>query len=266
MKIIYSIIILSTLLISCKKDIKLNLNNSVPQIVIEGIVSDKSNTQTITITKSVNFYDSSVYPAVSGAIVAISDNGNTPVIATETPAGSGIYQIQGMTAVYGHTYYMSVTIAGNTYTAQSTMPYPVALYDIAFYDNNPAAKPNNKKFSPIPKYDDPAQYQNNYRFVLYDNGVKSKSIMVRNDVLTNGRTNDEPLFTRDFDIVEYDNVTIEMYGIDPNVYQYFYVLSNLSGSGPGGGTTPANPVSNISGGVLGYFSAQTYQTRTVTVP
>ena len=263
MKILLNAFIVSVLLISCKKDIKLNLNHTAPQIVIEAIVSDKSTTQTITITKSVSFYDSSVYPTVSGAIVAISDNGNTPLLATET--SSGVYQIQGMTAVYGHTYYMSVTIAGTTYTAQSTMPYPVTLNDITFYDNNPAAKPDKKKYSPIPKYDDPVQYQNNYKFVVYDNGVKTTSIMVRNDNVTNGKTNEEPLFTRDFDIISGDMVTIEMYGIDHPVYQYFFELSQSNDSGPGG-TTPSNPQSNISGGVLGYFSAQTYQTKTVQVP
>ena len=262
MKILLNAFIVSILLISCKKDILLNLNHSDPQIVIEGIISDKSTTQTITITKTVNFYDSSVYPAVSGAIVAISDNGNTPVMATET--SKGIYQITGMTAVYGHTYTMSVTIAGNTYTAKSTMPYPVALNDITFYDNNPAAKPDKKKFSPIPKFDDPIQYKNSYRFVMYNNGVKSTSIIVRNDNITNGITNEEPLFTRNFDIISGDNVTIEMYGIDQPVYQYFFELSRSNDSGPGG-TTPSNPESNISGGVLGCFSAQTYQIKTAQV-
>ena len=263
MKILYSFIIATLLLSSCKKDIKLNLNHATPQIVIEGIISDKSTTQTITITKSVSFYDSSVYPTVSGAIVAISDNGNTPVLATET--SNGVYQIQGMTAVYGHTYSMSVTIAGITYTAQSTMPYPVILNDLTFYDINPAAKPDKKKYAPIPKFDDPIQYQNNYRFVLYNNGAKANTVMVRNDNVTNGKNNEEPLFTREFDIVSGDMVTLEMFGIDQNVYQYFYLLSTISGSGPGG-TTPSNPQSNISGGVLGYFSAQTYQTKTVQVP
>jgi len=264
MKKIYSIIIATLLLAGCKKDIKLTLNNSEPQIVIEGIISDKNNTQTVTITKSVNFYDKNNYPAVSGALVTISDNGSSPIQANETTPG--VYQIQNMPAVYGHTYKLSVTINGNTDTAISTMPFPVALNDIAFYTNNPGAKPANIKYSAIPKYNDPIQYQNNYRFDLFDNGIKSSSVIARNDVLTNGRTNDEPIFVRDFDIVDNDSVRIDMYGIDANVYQYFYTLATLSGSGPGGGTTPANPVSNISGGVLGYFSAQTYQTKTVKVP
>jgi Domain of unknown function (DUF4249) len=263
-KIIYSSFIATLLLIGCKKDIKLDLNQSASQIVIEGIVSDKNTTQTVTISKSVNFYENNTYPAVSGATVTISDNGASPVVATELPGG--IYQFQGMTAVYGHTYYMSVTIAGTTYTAQSTMPYPVTLNDITFYNNNPGAKPDKLEYSAIPKYDDPLQYQNSYKFVQYDNGVKDNTVIVRNDNVTNGKTNEEPIFSRDFKIHKSDVVTVEMYGIDPSVYHYFFLLSTQAGSGPGGGTTPTNPESNISGGVLGYFSAQTYQSKTVTVP
>ncbi len=263
MKIIYSAILASFLILGCKKDIKLDLNQSTPQIVIEGIVSDKSTMQTITISKSVNFYDNNIYPAVTGAIVTISDNGATSDTATELPGG--IYQIQNMTAAYGHTYYMSVKIAGATYTAQSTMPYPVPLNDITFYNNNPGAKPDKIEYSAIPKYDDPIQYQNNYKFVQYDNGVKDNTVIVRNDNVSNGKTNEEPIFSRDFKIHKSDVVTVEMYGIDINVYHYFFLLGSQEGSGPGG-TTPSNPESNISGGVLGYFSAQTYQTTTVTVP
>jgi len=264
MKKYYKIIISSLLFIGCKKDIKLNLNNATSQIVIEGIVSDKSTTQTVTISKSVNFYDPNIYPGVTGAKVVISDNGATPDTAKELPGG--VYQIQGMSATYGHTYYLFVTIAGTSYTAQSTMPYPVPLNDITFYTNNPGAKPDKLEYSAIPKFNDPIQYQNNYRFVQYDNGVKDNTVIVRNDVVTNGKTNEEPIFSRDFKIHKSDSVTVEMYGIDKNVYQYFYLLSTIEGSGPGGGTTPSNPTSNISGGVLGYFAAQTYQAKTVIVP
>jgi hypothetical protein len=47
--------------------------------------------------------------------------------------------------------------------------------------------------------------------------------------------------------------------IDGPVYDYFFSLNSIQGNGPGGGTTPTNPVSNISGGALGYFSAFTVQ-------
>lgn len=43
--------------------------------------------------------------------------------------------------------------------------------------------------------------------------------------------------------------------IDKSVYDYFSSLNKLSAGGINSSATPANPVSNVSGGALGYFSA-----------
>jgi hypothetical protein len=58
-----------------------------------------------------------------------------------------------------------------------------------------------------------------------------------------------------------DSVTIEMHCIDKPVYDYYYSLGNRDNS-----ATPANPVSNIVGGALGYFSAHTVRKTTAVVP
>ena len=57
---------------------------------------------------------------------------------------------------------------------------------------------------------------------------------------------------------------LEMSCIDSYVYKYFYTLA-VNGGGTSG-VTPANPESNITGGCLGYFSAQTIQQIVVVVP
>jgi hypothetical protein len=48
--------------------------------------------------------------------------------------------------------------------------------------------------------------------------------------------------------------------IDKNVFEYFKQLSGLDPTN-GQPTAPTNPVSNISGGALGYFSAHTTQKK-----
>ena len=53
--------------------------------------------------------------------------------------------------------------------------------------------------------------------------------------------------------------------IDDKVYLFYAALLQLSGGGPGGGVTPANPPSNISNGALGYFSAHTVRTRNIVI-
>jgi hypothetical protein len=53
--------------------------------------------------------------------------------------------------------------------------------------------------------------------------------------------------------------------ITRDTYLYYYTLNQQSGAGPGGGTTPSNPPSNIQGGALGIFSAHTKQLRVIAI-
>ena len=62
-----------------------------------------------------------------------------------------------------------------------------------------------------------------------------------------------------------DNVFVEMQCISNTCYIYYNSLDQQSGAGPGGGTAPSNPPSNIVGGALGIFSAHTVQRKTVTI-
>jgi len=50
--------------------------------------------------------------------------------------------------------------------------------------------------------------------------------------------------------------------IDKNVYEYWYSLDQSS-TGSSQSAAPGNPVSNMQGGALGYFSANTLQSRSV---
>jgi hypothetical protein len=54
-----------------------------------------------------------------------------------------------------------------------------------------------------------------------------------------------------------------MANIDRPVYDYFNQLATNTN---GQGATPANPVSNFSGGCLGYFSARSTDVKTVIIP
>jgi hypothetical protein len=47
------------------------------------------------------------------------------------------------------------------------------------------------------------------------------------------------------------------------VFDYFNSLALMN---DGQSASPANPLSNIQGGALGYFSAHTVQRRTVIIP
>ena len=121
-------------------------------------------------------------------------------------------------------------------------------------------------------YTDPAGRQNAYRFIQYVNGVREETNFVRDDDSNDGlKVERTLLYFYDDDEEEErkfnsgDNVRIEMLGISYPVYKYWYSLGQ-SATGESDSATPGNPVSNILGGALGYFSAHTIQSKSVIVP
>lgn len=246
---------------SCTKEIDIDLNSASPQIVIEGSITDQPAPYTVKLSKTVNFSESNNYPPVTGALVIISDN--TGVVDTLTETVSGLYQAHSITGTQGNTYTLKVIAEGKQYNAVSTMPYKVNLDSIRF---NPFAIPGSgtTTFGAVPLYLDPIATGNCYRFFLSANGKFAKSYLVSNDNIGNGSVNQNPLFSQDVEIHAGDSVKVTMCCIDVNTYNYYYTLSQLSGNGPGGGSTPSNPPNNITGTkALGVFSAYTMQIKTV---
>jgi hypothetical protein len=146
------------------------------------------------------------------------------------------------------------------------MAVPVLL-DTLYISNGPYGQ---FKFATV-GYTDPAGVSNNYRFVQYLNGIKDPAIFWENDEFTDGQFVSTQLDTgvdkKDDprNIKSGDTVMIEMQCIDSAVYKYWYSLHFNGGDG-GNIATPANPVTNLSGGALGYFSAQTVNRKTVIAP
>ncbi|OGU33945.1 MAG: hypothetical protein A2068_12390 [Ignavibacteria bacterium GWB2_35_6b] len=261
MKKYISIIIAASLFVSCEKVIDIDLNTSIPQIVIEGNISDEPGPYTVKLSKTVNYNDKNIYPPVTGAFVIISDNAGVTDTLTETVPG--LYQTHGITGIQGNTYTLKVIAEGKQYEAVSTMPYKVNLDSIQF---NLYSEPgeSEKTLAVVPLYLDPIEFGNSYRFFFSANGIEDKTYQVGNDNIGNGRINQQPFFSEDVKFHNGDTVKVTMLCIDVNAYNYYYTLSQIGGGGLVGGSTPSNPPGNIFGdNALGIFSAYTTQTKTV---
>lgn len=260
MKKILAILPLITILFaSCEKEVDVDLNDSDPQIVIEGEITDQPGPYFVRISKSVNFSNSNTYPSVSGAIVSISDdNGNVDRL---TEVENGLYRTNTTVGASGKTYNLSVSINNINYSAISTMPQKVMLDSLKFDRfRTPDGKDN---YTTIPVYNDPITNGNNYRFLMTVDGVKDKTYYVDNDIIGNGITNVRGLINPDNEVALNSSIKFEMRCIDEPTYLYFNSLSQISGGGPGGGVTPSNPPNNIKGGkALGFFAAYTTQSIT----
>jgi len=249
--------------VSCESVIHIDLDSSTPQIVIEGNLTDQHEPYVVKISKTVGFNDASIYPPVQNAIVSIADDaGNTERLTEVLP---GTYQTRDLRGIPGRTYRMIVKIDNQEYNAKCKMPALVKLDNISFIERSGLPIPGGfeKTLALIPRFVDPANVSNYYRFVQWENGKKDKAILILNDDIIDGKLNKQPLISFDFKIKLGDTVKLEMQNIDQQVYDYFSALNNNDSNRPGGSATPANPTSNISGGVLGYFSAHTVQQRTI---
>lgn len=239
---------------SCQKVIKVNLNSSNPRYVVQGNVTDQPGPYFVTITKSINFDQDNVFPAVSGATVVITDRTNG-VIDTLKEANPGSYQTSVMHGISGHQYDLYINAANNIFTASCIMPAAVAM-DSLYTEPSPFGGDGRRL---VPVYTDPVAKGNYYHFSEIKNDTLTDNISIHNDQLINGQVENQPVGGR---VQLGDHITLTLECIDSAIYQYYYGLAQTQNQNS---ATPANPISNIKGGALGYFSAHTASTRSIVV-
>jgi hypothetical protein len=262
MKNIISIILVALLFTSCEKVVNLKYKGNQSKVIIEGNITNQAGPYFIKITKSINLTETGSYPTIDNAVVTINDNaGNSETLS---PQGNGIYKTTTLQGVEGRTYTLTVNAESQTYIAQSTLPQQVSFDSILVETNTVGGA---SEYNLIPIYTDPILNGNNYRFELVVNNKLINQHFIQNDVVKNGLANTLRLEINDNDLKlkSGDSVTIQMQCIDKDVALYYTTLLLMTDSGPGGGTTPTNPPSNISNGALGVFSAHTVETKSVTI-
>lgn len=264
--IIKTLVVFSSLIFtfsSCEKVIDLNLNEAEKKYVIEAVVTDQAGLSKVVITQTKKFDENNTFPGVSGASVIITESGGASYPFTETTPGKYESLFAG---VPGKKYILNVTIGSNQFNAECVMPRKVNLDSIFVTDE--------LLFTEVRKivnaqYRDPQGRGDAYRFVQFVNGLKEDQLLIQNDDYTDGRNVTSKLYyfadeDSNAQIESGDTVTIDMQCISPVMYKYWFSLDR-SATGIGGQATPANPVTNMKGGALGYFSAHTLQSKTVIV-
>ncbi|MDU1889397.1 MAG: DUF4249 domain-containing protein [Dysgonomonas sp.] len=246
----------SLLFSSCEKEIDVELRSVEPRIVIEGIVK-QDQFATVKVSHTKDFNDNTGYPSLSGAVVTISDSeGNTEVLKQDE---TGWYTAKNIKGVQKRTYNLSIVYEGEEYTATSTMPPHVNLDSLSMYK-----VPVMDYAFPMIHFQDPVGEENQYyRALLFIKGKQHPDMgeFVRSAELTDGRYYHQfiPAGTHDDDNDPYekgDELTVEFQCIDKGAYTFFYTLSRVEDD-------LTNPISNISNGALGYFSACTAQQMSI---
>ncbi|MDH7462998.1 DUF4249 domain-containing protein [Chitinophagaceae bacterium 26-R-25] len=237
---------------SCEKVIDVKTNNSAPQLVVEGNISNTPGPYTIKLSTSVDYDQTNSFPAVQNAVVKISDNkGNSETLKETTP---GNYQTATLNGTVGTTYTLYIKTTDNKeYSASSTMPAVVPLDDVKI-QRSTFKSSDEDTLEAVVYFTDPKGLGNNYRFIQYINSVASKAINITNDKYFDGNSTNFSLFRKDKEYIKKgDSISVEMRSIDKANYDYFNSLATIIDRPDN--PAPANPVSSITGGALGYFCA-----------
>jgi len=257
---------------SCQKVVTLDLQNTTPQLAIEGNLADDGQPCTVLLSQSVDYTQTNTFPAVSGATITLSDDAGGLETLTETST-PGRYQGRQLLGQPGRRYTLRVESGSQRYVAACTLPSPVVA--LTGLRAQKSIVGNNIQL--VPQYQDPAGGRNYYLFRQYRNGRLNKAIFTQNDEFTDGKANVRALggggpgggggMADDVDkLATGDSVRVEMQNVDPDAYEYFRTLNQILQGNALLSTTPANPKSNFSGGALGYFSAHSRRQRTLVVP
>jgi hypothetical protein len=247
-------------LLSCENVLDVELNGIDPKIVIEANISNELNRNEVKIYKTVNFDESNVFPAVIGASVSISDNTGFTEVLTEDSAG--VFHTAILQAVSGQTYTLTVKAEGKEYRATSTMPAAVRLEGLDFEEMNGI---NDQSIVTIrPEFIDPLNTENYYHFVQTINGKRTKTTKAFDDTMINGLANFNVLTYSGLELQHNDLIVVEMRCIDKNVYTYLTGLIKMQ-ENPASSMPHSNPVSNLTNGALGYFSAHTVSDKSLLI-
>lgn len=283
MKKILTFIAATLTLISCTEEVNIDevLNPTDIRLVIEANMDiSKTNTsgistQSILLSKTTSFYTPQVN-GVAGATISLTDkDGNS--VGTFLDINPGVDNIENgtytaidfVTPEIGETYYLTVTVEGNTYTAEETYHSIEDINDISQKDLDIADnfKEINANIDNVIGVDNYYlfEYQNsNYAINEYDAGDDAFVSEVE------GKNNFD--FTYIDELVAGDILDIKVMGISKSYYNYMNKLITISqGSNGPFSTAPSTVRGNIINNTdlenyaLGYFSLNQYVEETYTI-
>lgn len=256
-------------LASCEEVIVLDLANTEPRVVIEGIVTDQPGPYRVTIRKTADFYEPSVFPAGTGAIVRISDSEGNEDTLQEIE--DGVYQTTNLQGVAGYTYNLTVAFEGEVYRASSTIPANHIPIDSLAYEFEEESVFNDEGYFVTSYFTDLPGVRNYFRLNIFVNGapylfendddefIEDNNFWLIDDKYFEGNQID---YDFPLTLVEGDSVYVELHNLDKSTYDYYITLVQVI---DGGGLAPSNPITNLSNNALGYFGAFSVDSASIVV-
>jgi hypothetical protein len=272
MKISISLIACLIFLAGCEKSVDLDLSQTEPRVVIEGLLTDHSSLNYVKVTKSAGFYETGKTPRITDAIVMIEDDLGEVTAFVHNPRNhpdsAGFYKASdSFSGVIGRTYKLSVEADGKHFEAQDKM-FPVTTIDSLTYRIEFKDPETPGKFYEVLIYaKEPQETKDYYLFNFYRNGtivLDNPSDIYFSDDVALGEQIDgitAPGFYGIGDVVK-----VEALSLTRNGYIFYSDLSNLLNNFGGMfSAPPANCRNNLTNGALGFFQVSAVNSAEVVI-
>ena len=263
---ILSILVVAIFSFSCEKVIDIPLNEGDQKYVIEGSLFDVPGFSSVKISKTGSVYDDSGFEKISGASVIVTDDLGNTFSFSESAIEPGNYIDTAFVAQPNRTYSLTITTGLETFTSISKTNSPIALdsLDYQVQTGGFGQASGDTSYFVFYNFSDLGSETNYYRAIpVLNSGKESGNYYLSDDKLFNGNTFRQPFFAEN--IGSGDTLTAYLFSMDKASYTYFNSLASNVSSGPFS-ATPANPVSNIEGGAIGYFGAFMVDVQQITFP
>ncbi len=253
---------LALIVSSCTEIIDISTNAAESQLVVEANIA-LNETATVFLSKTIGLNEPNNFEMVGGATVRITDNTGKTEILSEY---NGEYFTQTMKGEAGKTYTLKIESGTQTITSECKIPsfVPIDSFTVvnSLFPGGP--QPIGNQSAPFYeiklKYQDPVDQQNFYRIVVKYNGQIQDRNSIFDDRFTNGKLMESSVIIFNDSAKVNDKIQVELQSIDKAVHNYFASMGSAGGP-PGASSSPANPYTNLTGAILGYFSAHTVERK-----
>ncbi len=282
----FLILLSCALLVSCEKEVNVNLSSGEPKLVVDGQI-ETNGYPFVVLTKSVGYFskiDLNILQnsIVHGAIVKVSD-GNKTIQLKEYTIDTGsngsntfsFYTVDTADAVARafkgepeKSYTLTIEAEGKTYTSITKIPAVKGVDSVWFKKPNGEVKVETAVLMYV-KYEDPDTLGNYVRYFTKRNSEPYLTSFnsTYDDQIINGTTIDSLVLMagynrtqeqQNFDSIGYffrgDTVTLKWCAIDKGSFKFFSTLEFVTGSIGNPFSSPVNVTSNIQGDGLGVWA------------
>ena len=104
---------------SCEDVVEMDVKQGKEAFVVEGWITNKEEGNYIKLFKTIPYFNNPEFPAITNAVVTVSDDAGNVEILKETEPGK--YEIQSLKGVVGRTYKLGIQSKEGSYEAITTM-------------------------------------------------------------------------------------------------------------------------------------------------